>query len=95
MCERCKDYIGKCQYCGTVLPTIEELDLLKWLGTEEYSQYGECHGKTLDSLIGKGLAQLHNGREQQSGFIARGDSQMYQAVSLTSAGRTALASLSE
>jgi hypothetical protein len=74
----------------------EEFDLLQWLGEAEFSQYGECHGKSLDSLIGKGLAQLHAPGEHQN-FIAndwagtRGI--MYRAVSLTDAGRAKLAEL--
>lgn len=66
--------------------------LLKWLATEDFSQYGECHGKDLDELVAAGLAQIHAPGEHQSGFIAqdrtgsRGD--MYRAVSLTEAGRS-------
>lgn len=67
-----------------------ERELLKWLAQEDFSQYGECYGNTLDAVIAKGLAQLHHGREFQSGFIAKGNSKMYQAVSLTAAGRDAL-----
>jgi len=67
-----------------------EIDLLQWLGESEKSQYGECHGRTLDRLIARGLAQVHQGREFQSGFIAQGDGPMYQAVTLTSQGREVL-----
>lgn len=70
---------------------MTERQLLEWLGQDEFSQYGECHGKALDALIAKGLAQTHLPREHQSGFIAQGDSKMYIAVSLTEAGRKALA----
>jgi hypothetical protein len=68
-----------------------ELDLLKWLGQEDYSQYGECHGATLDALIAKGLAQLHGDNGELGSFIAKGRGPMYQSVSLTDAGRAALA----
>lgn len=67
-----------------------ERDLLEWLGKEDFSQYGECHGRALDGLIAKGLAQVHGAEEHQSGFIARGSGGMYRAVSLTEAGRAAL-----
>lgn len=69
-----------------------EHDLLMWLAREDFSQYGECHGKTLDSLIDKGLAQVLQGREHQHGFIAKGDGPMYRAVVVTDAGREALVS---
>ena len=68
----------------------DELDLLVWLGGSEFSQYGECHGITLDSLVAKGLAQIHEGTEHQDGFIAKGPGKMYRAVSLTDAGREEL-----
>jgi hypothetical protein len=67
-----------------------ELDLLKWLGESDYSQYGECYGKSLDSLISQGLAQIHNSPEHKSGFIAKGNGPMYRAVSLTDGGRKAM-----
>lgn len=67
-----------------------ELQLLKWLGKEEFSQYGECYGKTLDALIAKGLAEVHEPGSHQSNFIAQGAGKMYRAVSLTEAGRAAL-----
>lgn len=71
--------------------TKDEKFLLEWLSKEDFSQYGECHGKSLDALIEKGYAKVHDGREGQSGFIAKGDDIMYRAVSLTDAGRAALA----
>ena len=67
-----------------------EHDLLRWLAQEDLSQYGECYGKTLDALIEKGFAQILDGREHQSGFIAKGDGLMYRAVTVTDAGREAL-----
>ena len=70
--------------------TKDELWLLEWLGGEDYSQYGECYGQTLDSLVAKGLVQVHEGREHQSQFLAKGDGPMYRAVSLTQAGITRL-----
>lgn len=63
--------------------------LLEWLGKEDFSQYGECHGTALDKLIELGLAQLHGAGEHQY-FIAKGTSMMHRAVSLTDAGRDAL-----
>lgn len=73
--------------------TSREEFLLVWLGNGEFGQYGECHGATLDSLIAKGFAQVHEGRALQSGFIAQGDDPMYRAVSLTEAGRIARAAV--
>lgn len=70
--------------------TNSERTLLHWLGQEDFSQFGECHGPALDGLVAKGLAQLHEGREQQSGFIAQGDGPMYRAVSVTDAGHAIL-----
>lgn len=64
----------------------EERDLLTWLGEEEFSQYGECHGAALDALIAKGLAQRHPGTGRNNTFIAKGDGPMFEAVSLTEAG---------
>ena len=71
--------------------TVDERDLLSWMSAEEYSQYGECHGKALDALIARGYAQVHEDREYQdiAGFIARGDGPMFRAVSLTDAGKAA------
>lgn len=71
---------------------IDERDLLKWLGQEDFSQYGECHGKALDTLISKGFAQIHGAEEHQT-FIAKGTGMMYRAVSLTDAGIAALKSV--
>lgn len=71
------------------LDTVE-FDLLEWLGSEDYCQYGECHGVALDSLVAKGLAQVHGPGEHQHGFIAKdpvgAKGMMYRAVSLTEAG---------
>ena len=70
--------------------TDNERDLVEWLGQEDFSQYGECYSRALDSLVAKGLAQIHPPGEHQSGFIAqdhagtKGD--MYRAVSLTKLG---------
>lgn len=63
-----------------------EAMLLEWLAAEEFSQYGECHGTSLDGLVAKGLAQIHSHGAHQTGFIAKGDTDMYRAVSLTDAG---------
>jgi hypothetical protein len=72
--------------------TNDERDLLRWLGKEDFSQYGECHGRALDALIARGFAVIHGPGEHQT-FIARGTSQMYRAVSLTDAGIAALRDL--
>ncbi len=70
--------------------TASEQFLLEWLGKEDFSQYGECHGSSLDALVKAGLAEIHEGRTNQIGFIAQGDTAMHRAVSLTDAGRAAL-----
>ena len=66
----------------------DERDLLLWLAEEDFSQFGECHGRALDVLIEKGLAQVHEDRDHQdrAGFIARGEGPMFRAVSLTARG---------
>jgi hypothetical protein len=66
-----------------------ERNLLEWLSREDYSQYGECYGASLNRLIELGLAQVHKPGEHQN-FIAN-DWQgtkgiMFRAVSLTEAG---------
>jgi hypothetical protein len=67
--------------------TTSEKHLLHWLSKEDFSQYGECHGKDLDSLVAKGLAQIHGAdTEHNNTFIAKGDGIMFRAVSLTEAG---------
>jgi len=69
----------------------EEIFLLKWLGEEDFNQYGECHGKSLDHLMELGLAQLHDETSGlQNHFIAKGNGIMFRAVSLTEAGRQEL-----
>ena len=70
--------------------TQEECALLEWLAREDYSQYGECHGKHLDALIDKGFARLHGDGGELGSFIAKGKGPMYQSVSVTDEGRTAL-----
>lgn len=69
----------------------DEISLLHWLSREDFSQYGECFGKSLDSLVERGFAQLHGDNGRKDSFIAKGDSQMYQSVSVTDAGRALLA----
>lgn len=64
---------------------MDKFVLLKWLGEEDFTQYGECHGKSLDELVADGLAQIHANGEHQY-FIAKGNGDMYRAVSLTEAG---------
>ena len=67
--------------------TVREKDLLLWLSEEDFSQYGECHGSTLDSLIERGLAKVHGEEtETNNTFIAKGHGVMFRAVSLTDAG---------
>jgi hypothetical protein len=68
----------------------DEKNLLEWLSQEDTSQYGECYGKSLDTLIAKGYAFVHG---EESGmlnnFIAKKagpDNLMFRAVSLTPAG---------
>jgi len=66
-----------------------ERDLLDWLSKEDFSQYGECHGRALDKLVTMGLAQVH-GPGQHQHFIASDFAGtkgiMFCAVSLTEAG---------
>ncbi len=77
----------------TIELTGTERDLLKWLGAEDFSQYGECRGRALNALIEHGFAKVHADSEHQSGFIAKGRGEDYRAVSLTDAGRAALATV--
>ncbi|MGY3581381.1 hypothetical protein ACVIGB_000550 [Bradyrhizobium sp. USDA 4341] len=69
----------------------DERLLLDWLSNGD-GQYGECHGKTLDGLVAKGFAAI-GGEESglDNGFIAKGSDLMYRTVSITKAGRDALA----
>lgn len=72
----------------------EQRALVNWLGRDEYSQYGECYGSDLDSLVEMGLAQIHDNGQFQEGFIAKHPTHpMFRAVSLTEAGRSVLAAL--
>jgi hypothetical protein len=64
----------------------DERDLLLWLAQEDFSQYGECHGKTLDALIAKGLVQHHPNTGFDNTFIAKGSGIMFDKVSLTEIG---------
>jgi hypothetical protein len=72
--------------------TDRETSVLLWLSTED-GQYGECRGPTLDGLIAKGYAVI-GGPETgiNNNFIAKGYGIMYRTVSITDAGRAALAS---
>ena len=69
--------------------TVDERDLLLWLAQEDFSQYGECHGRALDALVEKGLAQVHGPGEHQV-FVAQDHDgtkgMMFRAVSLTPRG---------
>lgn len=66
---------------------ISQVDLLKWIDEQEYAQYGECYGKMLDKVIADGLVQVHGPGEHDTGFIAKGRTLPYRAVSLTEAGK--------
>jgi len=80
---------NQCQPGTSDLASNERV-LLEWLRKDD-GQYGECYGGTLDGLIAKGLVKVH-GEESglNNGFIAKGTSIMYRAVSITDAGRAAL-----
>jgi hypothetical protein len=60
--------------------TKDELTLLKWLSIDD-GQYGECRGKALDSVMGKGFVEWIR-------LDPRGDD--YGWVGLTAAGREAV-----
>lgn len=65
----------------------EERDLLEWLSHSDFSQYGECDGAALDSLIAQGLAELMGEEtERNNSFIAKGRGIMFRAVRLTERG---------
>lgn len=76
---------------GGMRLTKEEQDLLLWLASESFSQYGECRGATFDRLHSRGLVQIHGPGEHQEGFIAKAPGRekdlSYRAVSLTESGR--------
>jgi hypothetical protein len=63
-----------------------ERDLLLWLAQDDFSQYGECHGRDLDKLIAMGLARHHPNTGFDNPFIAKGSGKMFDKVSLTEAG---------
>lgn len=66
--------------------TDSEADLLRWLAQEDFSQFGECHGPALESLIAYGLVEVHGPGLNQGGFIAKGTSLAHSAVSLSPQG---------
>jgi hypothetical protein len=72
----------------------EERGLLESLGRAEFSPYDELSGATLDALISKGLAQVHEPGTHQLGYIARDPEGIRgmtsRSVSLTDLGRAAL-----
>lgn len=78
--------------------TPSERFILDWLSKQDFSQYGECRGRTLDRLIQRGLAQIHGPGEHQH-FIVNDPAGLmgmeFRAVSLTDAGRAANAALKE
>jgi hypothetical protein len=41
--------------------SLSERLLLSWLGHQPSSPYSECHGRTLEALRGKGLADEYHG----------------------------------
>jgi hypothetical protein len=64
-----------------------EKDLLQWLSSEDFSQYGECYGANLDRLVALGLAEVMGEEtEMNNTFIAKGRGIMFRAVRLTEAG---------
>lgn len=67
--------------------STDQIALLRWLGKEDFSQYGECCGRALDRLIELGLAQHHERTGRDNTFIAKGDAVHFDAVSVTDAGR--------
>ena len=69
----------------TELPPAQ-VELLKWIGKQDYAQYGECYGQDLNMLMSWGLVKLHEDGEHQDCFIAKGFGLMYRAVSLTDSG---------
>lgn len=72
-----------------------ERDLLLWLAESEFSQYGECYGTALTSLMMRGLAKVRFERQAQEGFIVQGEGLMYRAVALTDDGRALARRLKE
>lgn len=71
-----------------VMLTQAEVSLLLWLAKEDVSQYGECHGLTLNQLLDRGLAEvLGEETETSNPFVAKGRGIMYRAVRLTDTGR--------
>jgi hypothetical protein len=71
--------------------TPSEKWMLEWLSKEDFSQYGECYGRTLEALIARGFVQVHGEEtETNNTFIAKGHGIMFRAVSLTDAGRAAV-----
>jgi hypothetical protein len=42
--------------------SLSERLLLAWLGHQPSSDYSECHGRTLQALCSKGLADEYQGR---------------------------------
>lgn len=71
--------------------TGNERFLLAWLH-DEAGQYGECQGPSLDALVARGFVVI-GGEESgiDNGFIAKGRDIMYRTVTITDAGREALA----
>jgi hypothetical protein len=64
--------------------TSQEKFLLEWLGKEDSSALGECEGQSLNVLVNLDLAEV--------GPPRAGLHPHYRRVSLTEAGRAALAS---
>lgn len=72
------------------LRTSEKM-LLEWIQKND-GQYGECQGETLDELMRLGLVMVQGVQSGlENDFIAKGSDIMYRAVSITDAGRAALA----
>lgn len=60
--------------------TRRERFVLEWLSKEDFSTIGECEGQTLTVLLNCGLVE-----------ITQGDRGLWAKVSLTDAGRAAIA----
>lgn len=70
--------------------THDESVLLAWLGQEDVSQYGECHGAAFDALYERGFVEFVGTSRPFCACQQNGSGLMYRAVRLTVAGRAAL-----
>lgn len=71
--------------------SAEEASLLEWLGREDASSYGECSGRALDVLVGRGLASVAaadpRGRDYDAVSVTRRGFRYLASRLLASAGR--------